>query len=241
MGCSRSRASSRPTRAAAALLLALLAWAPAQAAVLVLGASGPGVAARYRPGAMVEAGTITLVAGEWISVLADGRVQRLSGPTSLRTAAAKPAERKMLESVASGLRRAQARQVEFGVVRGGSVDQRAADPWMIDISRNDTVCVRNGVQPVLWRADANATLRMSLEDRESGARRFFTWRSGEASAVWPEALAVRTGEFLISDSLGASRQLRVVVVPEALQGGELLAELAEQECLTQLQGLASGG
>lgn len=223
------------------LALALLASAPAQAAVLVLSASGPGVAARYKPGAMVEAGSITLAAGEWLSVLVNGRVQRLNGPTSLRATAVQPAERKIMESISSGLRRAQARQVELGVVRGGSGDQRAADPWMIDVSRNDTVCVRSGTRPVLWRADASATLRMSLEDRESGARRFFTWRAGEASAIWPEALAVRTGEFLISDSLSASRQLRVVVVAETLQESALLAELAEQECLTQLQGLASGG
>jgi hypothetical protein len=225
----------------AALGLAVMAASAADAAVLVLGASGPGVAARYKPGAMVEAGSISLGAGEWLQVLVDGRAQRLNGPSSLKVAPPKPAERKMLETIASGLQRAQTRRIEFGAVRGGTGDERPGDPWMIDVSRNDTVCVQAGSQPVLWRADASATLRISIEDRESGTRRFFTWREGAATAAWPAELEVRTGDFLVSDSLGVSRQLRVIVAPEALKDAALLAELATQGCLTQLQGLASGG
>ena len=190
---------------------------------------------------MVEAGNISLGAGEWLQVLVDGRAQRLNGPSSLKAAPAKPAERKMLETIASGLQRAQARRIEFGVVRGGAGDEHPGDPWMIDVSHNDTVCIQAGTIPVLWRADASATLRISIEDRESGARRFFTWREGAVTAAWPAELDARTGDFLVSDSLGASRQLHMVVVPAALKDGALLAELAAQGCLTQLQGFASGG
>lgn len=234
------RANSRWSAAAAALLIALQTPVTAQAAVLVLSASGPGVAVRYKPGAMVEAGTIMLAPGEWLQVLAEGRAQRLSGPTSLRAAAAKPAERKMLDAIASGLQRAQMRRVELGVVRGGVGDEHPADPWMIDVGRNDIVCVQSGSRPILWRADASATVRMSLEDQGSGARRFFNWRVGATSTAWPEELEVRTGDFLITDSLGASRQLHLIVVSEALKEGPLLAELADQGCLSQLAGFASG-
>lgn len=224
-------ASSFRTGCAIVLALGLLTpGAPARAAILVLGASDPAVAARYHPGALIETGAVTLAAGEWLQVLFDGKSRRLTGPTGAKAAAAKPAERRILE----GLQKAQARRIEFGAVRGGEGSERPASPWLVDVGRSETVCVEAGSKPQLWRADASATLRASLEAGASGERRFFAWPAATPVVAWPAEIPVKEGRYLFYDGLGAPRQLEVKVVAKGLKDADLLAVLADRECLAQL-------
>lgn len=214
-------------------MIAVLATAsPVAAGIVVLRTSGEAVSARYRPGAVLSAGQIRLNTGEWVVVVLDGSIRRLEGPIVSSISPAKAAEDSLLAKVADAFHRVDARRLEFGAVRGGGAAS-PDEPEVLSVEQNATVCAPADRDPVLWRADAVAEMRASLEDLGTGERRFFTWPAGESRMNWPRELPLHDGAFLFRDATSRARTLQVRILPKA-KGLELLAALADRDCLDQL-------
>jgi hypothetical protein len=226
----------------AAALLALGGLATrADAGVLILSASAPEVTARYRSGAIVDAGAIQLNPGEWLQVIVDGKTRRLSGPTSVQVKPSSALDTAVLQRISAAMDRNTSRHVEFGAVRGAREvgSARPDDPWSIDISRSSVVCVTDPAKVMLWRPDPAGAMHASLEDLTNNERRYFDWPAGAAAASWPSELALRGGAYIFRDANGASKHIQIAVIDRNLKDAALLAGLAENDCWSQFGELAN--
>lgn len=177
--------NSKLVAGAAALALALPAVAEA---AIVVASSGPS-AATYPVGKKLDnAGTITLRAGDTLTVL-DGkgtRVLRGAGTFPVAAAAGTPAKGATF-AVLTMQRSAQ--RVRTGAVRTGVGGDAPASPnlWFIDVSKPGKRCLVAG-QPVrLWRLDTAAAATYSLAPAAGGTAVPVTFAAGSGVAPWDAA------------------------------------------------------
>jgi hypothetical protein len=204
--------------------------------VLVLAGSPESVEARFPPGEFVEGRQLRLAAGEWVQVMADGKVRRLTGPGAWTFSAGQPVERTALEPVAAALKRT----MSLGAVRGVIIRQSVpADVWAIDTSRDDTVCIEDAPHAVLWRPVSVGALRASIEDASNGEHGDFDWPAGKQTVAWPtDLIALKSGEYRIASGPHL-RRIRMVMLGSTSNDLDLWRALAQGGCDTQLERLSA--
>jgi hypothetical protein len=126
----------------------------------------------------------------------------------------------------------------LGSIRAG--EATAPDnPWLIDSSRPGDQCAPAADQVVLWRPQAETRERLSIRDG-AGARARTTWRRGEETVAWPEALPPESGgDYKIRLSgTTATRDVTLHVLPDDIDDDIRRAVwLAEQGCREQARRL----
>lgn len=169
---------------AGAALLALALPSAAEAAIVVA-SSGPSASAYPVGRKLDDAGTITLRAGDTITVL-DGkgtRVLRGAGTFPVAAGAGTPAKGATF-AVLTMQRSAQ--RVRTGAVRTGVGGDAPASPnlWFIDVTKPGRRCLVAG-QPVrLWRLDTAGAATYTLAPVSGGAAVPVTFAPGSGVAPW---------------------------------------------------------
>ena len=224
-------------RAGLALLgLALLAPCASQAADLIV-AEARGVA--LKPGQTIDdTKPLMLKEGQHVTLIApNGATFKLNGPYNKAPAADQAGAVPIGTRLAALVTQNQARIGEVGTTRGNA-PYKLPDPWLFDISRNGTVCLRDGQQPVFWRPDTAklATLTVMPGDR--------SWK---AEARWPagtDRITVETkvpihGDATYLVSLDNSQSaLTVSALPPVLANDSMRAAwMAEKGCDAQAEAL----
>jgi len=228
--------------AAGAAALALAIPAAAEAAIVVA-SSGPS-AATYPVGRKLDdAGTITLRAGDTLTVL-DGkgtRVLRGAGTFPVAAAAGTPAKSATF-AVLTMQRSAQ--RVRTGAVRTGVGAEAPASPnlWFIDVAKPGKRCLVAG-QPVrLWRLDTRAAATYTLAPAAGGAGAAVTFAAGSGVAPWNNVAIPVTdgGRYVVSAGGKPVGTVETALLPAQPRDAEAMAAaLIGKGCTAQVELLAA--
>lgn len=189
--------------------VALASGGIALASTLVVRSNGPS-AGSYPPGKALAAGTtITLKAGDTVTVLDASGTRVLKGPGAIPVSGSKTASANGISALIADN---GARQSRTGATRGavGGGTPHASNVWIVDASRSGTICLLDPQTVSLWRpADGDAgTLKLTrLADGKSANIDF---RAGQAVRTWPVAeVPVTEGASYRLEGLGMAKPVTV--------------------------------
>ena len=236
--------------AALALMLGAAAVAPvALAQAIVVRSTGPS-AATYPKGKQLAAGaSVTLKAGDVVTVLdkAGSRVLRGAGSFAMDSRVLR--DRGIIPLLSRSLKSPQA--IRAGAVRGGSASPAAQSPlpssiWIADIDKGGKVCVPTGSELYLWRATNGERRFTWLGEADGGGTVRLFWPPRTSAIAWPiSTLPLIAGRSYRSNDDGVADKwvdLQVVpLAPEAIpQDADALAALLfENGCGVQFELLAN--
>lgn len=241
-------ATRRATPKAAGLVTALVAalafgGAGMAGAGIVVASSGPS-AATYPVGRKLDdAGTVTLRAGDTLTVLDAKGTRVLRGAGTFPVAARTGTPAKSATFAVLTMQRS-AQRVRTGAVRTGVSGDAPASPnlWFIDVARPGRRCLVQG-QPVrLWRLDTAAPASYGLTPAAGGASLAIGFAAGAGVAAWDGAkLPVRDGgRYALSLGGKPVGTIETVLLPEQPRDAEAMAaELIAHGCSAQVDLLAA--
>lgn len=215
----------------------------AASAAIVVAASGPSAGAYPVGRKLDDAGSVTLRAGDTLTVLdkRGTRVLKGAGTFPVAARAGTPA-RSSTFAVLTMQRSAQ--RVRTGAVRAGTDGTPPASPnlWYVDVSRGGRHCLVSG-QPVrFWRLDATKAATYSATFALTGGRVALSFAAGATLAPWdatryPLADGTRLG---LSADGRSPVSIDVAMLPRQPADAEAMAAaLIEKGCTGQLELLAS--
>lgn len=235
--------AKKSTVLGAIALAGVLFVAPGVAnAGVVVKSSGPS-AAQYPVGTKLDdAATITLQAGDTLTILTSGGTRVLRGEGSFRVGARVRASQSRFAALT---RKRAASRVRTGAVRAGDDDAPLTSPnlWYVDVSRSATMCLYDLDTVRMWRPGTEGEATYEVADTNSPAHIRVSFADGEMiSALDRDRMPVSEGgTYRISSSEGGEAVTVTFVSLEGeFEAPDALAEgLIANGCMQQLDLLAS--
>lgn len=233
--------------AGAAAMAGLMLAGAACAQSVVVRSTGPS-AATYPQGKKLAANsTVTLRAGDLVTVLDKSGTRVLSGPGTFTLNGAVNRDASGGTALAAMMARGGAARTRTGAVRGALSAPVPAAPtgpenvWYIDVSKGGTYCVADTATLVMWRPARTdeGTGKLLSQD---GSSTDVTWRAGSALKVWPSAsVPVVDGQtYTFSNAVGAPVKIRTMLLTAVPSDEiEVAAAMAGKGCTAQLDLLAN--
>jgi hypothetical protein len=217
---------------------ALLGMQAVVAETIVVRSNGPS-AKSYPPGKSIADNlSVTLKAGDSLTIL-DGRGTRvLKGPGKFSTTASSGAAAG--SAIGQLLRNTGTRQARTGAVRGIGAPRTARSPnlWYVDIAKSGTFCLADASTLSLWRPTLDQAATLSITRTSDGKSAPVEFRQGQSVSAWPTAtLPVTAGaEFRVSGGgMATPTTLKIAALgpnPQGLEG--TASALISNGCTAQL-------
>lgn len=215
--------------------IGLFATTPATAGVVVK-SSGPSAAAYPVGSKLDDATSITLKAGDSVTVLTDSGTRVITGPGTHRVGARGRSKRTtfaMLTRQTSGAR------VRTGAVRGGPAGSTSnPNLWNVDTTRAGKVCLPEGDSITFWRPAVDGEETWVLGSAVSDFHVHVMFEDGDSTASLSseELPLTRSRSYeLTGPGGGAKQRVEFVTLSPAPDNAEDLAvALAERGCSSQL-------
>ena len=226
--------------AGTAALMTLAAPAAALAETIVVRASGPS-AGDFKPGRkLADNVTITLKAGDVLTLL-DGRGTRtLRGPGSFGSTSGASAGSDTRTSLATLLESKRVMRARTGAVRGSAGPEgpvRSPNLWYVDISQNSAACVPDPANVRIWRPSIAEAADVAITPVAGGRAQTVHFDMGQAVAWWPESLPVEEGSGYSLSWAGLTTPvtIRFAIMAPGSEGLETMASaLISKQCNAQL-------
>lgn len=224
-------------RAAAAMLAGTVMWAGAAQAGVVVKASGPS-ASQYPVGKKLDdAASVTLKAGDSITVLTANGTKVITGPGQFTVGVRGESKR---STFAVLTRQAANTRVRTGAVRSGTSSAAPMNPslWNMDVTKPGKFCLANASQVTFWRPVTAGERTYVLGSGKSDYLVQVKFDDGAAQASLAAdklPLDANRSYRLSNEAGGAPQPVEFVVldaVPDSADG--LAAVLAEKGCNAQL-------
>ncbi|KPP92185.1 hypothetical protein [Erythrobacter sp. HL-111] len=230
-----TRRPSRSRFTLAALAGAALVLPAAAMAGVVVKSSGPS-AGTLKVGTKVEDGsTISLKAGDNVTVLTSRGTQVLKGAGTF-TIGAKPKEPRM--RFANFTRQGAAGRVRTGAVRTGDAGEpERPNMWYVDLTEAGTTCLYDFTTVRLWRPDTAAPATYTMVEPEKADAVEIHFETGESERVLnSERLLLAEGRTYAvrAASEGEPVTMRFALVGEYETPEELAEMLLAKGCEAQL-------
>jgi len=228
---------------AIALAGAALALPAAAMAGVVVKSTGPS-ATRYPVGSKVDDnGTITLKAGDVVTVLTANGTRVIKGAGTFRIG---DRPQVAADRFASLTRKRAATRVRTGAVRGEPAEGNPTNPslWYVDVTRSGTMCLYDLGTVRLWRPGTqDGTMTYRMFNRENGAAVDVTFDEAvTVAALDPARLPIAEGApYIITGPDNAtSAQISFVLLDGEFEAPDALGEaLIAKGCTVQLEALAA--
>jgi hypothetical protein len=227
---------------ALALAGAALALPAAGHAGVVVKSTGPS-ATRYPVGSKIDDNaTITLKAGDVITVLTANGTRVIKGAGTFRVG---DRPQVAADRFASLTRKRAATRVRTGAVRG-EPEGNPTNPslWYVDVTRSGTVCLYDLATVRLWRPGAPDTITYRMFNRENGTSVDVTFdETVTVAALDPARLPIVEGApyTITGPDNATSAQVSFVLLQGDFEAPDTLGEaLIAKGCTVQLDLLASG-
>ncbi len=226
-----------------ALVGAAMTIPAAASAGVVVKSTGPS-SGTYPVGQQVDdSSTITLRAGDKITVLTDGGTRVLQGPGTFRVGAGATRTRTQFSNLTRRGNRGRART---GAVRGTAVSSGNPNLWFVNVAASGPVCLYDLEAVRLWRPVAEGAQTYQITDQASETTLDVNFVETESlRALDPEGLTLVDGNSYTvtapAGEDGATTSVEMTFVKlteEDLSPGELAQTLIENGCMTQLGQLA---
>lgn len=229
-----------------ALVGASLSVSGAAAAGVVVKSAGPS-AGTYPVGKKVaDASTITLRAGDRITVLTNGGTKVMQGPGTFRVGEGATRTRARFARLT---RQGASNRARTGAVRGtGKGSPTMPNLWLVNVAASGTTCLYNLENVRLWRPAAAEGQTYTIAQKESDMSLDVNFVEKESSRTLdPEGLKLTNGmTYTITGpamaeaggaqaASNAAVDVKIVALTETYRQPDLLAAaLAENGCLGQL-------
>ncbi|MGA9795880.1 MAG: hypothetical protein WBQ17_10145 [Rhizomicrobium sp.] len=218
-------------------LLAGFACSAANAAQLVVvEARGIGL----RPGTLLDPGkTLVLKPGQHVTLISDsGATLSLDGPYNKAPAIAQ-GQGVTLAATLKGLATEQnARLTEVGTTRGATPAPPLPQAWVIDATRNGSVCLLEGHAPVFWRPLDTKTSDLVIMPADRSWKAQANWPAGMDQIAPPQLVAVHGDAAYFVSLGGVESAISVNTVPAALANDDMRAAwMARKGCDRQAEAL----
>ncbi len=218
-------------------MLAAFACGAADAAQLVV-VEARGIA--LNPGTVIDPSKpLVLKQGQHVTLISDsGATLNLDGPYN-KPPALGAGQGVTLAATLKGLATEQnARLSEVGTTRGATPAPPLPAAWVIDASRNGSVCLQEGETPVFWRPLTKDTAAVVIMPADRSWRAEANWPAGVDRISPPEFVAVH-GDAAYFISLGdVESAITVNTVPAALTNDDMRAAwMAHEGCDRQAEAL----
>lgn len=235
--------------AAGALLVVSNAGAHAQS--IVVRSTGPSAPSHPKGQRLPQGATVTLRAGDVVTILDKVGTRVLRGPGTFRLDAAVVRDNGLAVRLSRSLGDPAALRTTLraGAVRGMGGSAAAASPdtiWLADVDAGGNVCVPKGSAAYLWRGNATGTRGGSLGTPNGGVKVSVQWPAQTSSVVWPgRALPLADGSIYRFIADGPSTKVvefKIVTIDPAIipaDAAGLGMLLLDRGCTTQFDRLAS--
>jgi hypothetical protein len=225
---------------AVAMAGAALALPVAALAGVVVKSTGPS-AATYRVGTKLDDNaTITLKAGDVVTVLTDKGTRVIKGAGTFRVG---DRPQVAADRFASLTRKRAATRVRTGAVRGDA-DETATNPslWYVDVTRSGTICLYDLATVRLWRPGNEGTSTYTIADQAGTTAQVSFDDTVTVAALDPARLPITEGgRYTITAPDGsAAAAVTFVLLAEDYAAPDALAEaLIAKGCTVQVEALAA--
>ncbi|WP_298303759.1 hypothetical protein [uncultured Erythrobacter sp.] len=223
-----------------ALAGAVMSVPGAAAAGVVVKSAGPS-AGTYPVGTKVaDASTITLRAGDKITVLTNGGTKVLQGPGTFRVGEGATRTRARFARLT---RQGASNRARTGAVRGtGKGSPTMPNLWLVNVAASGTTCLYDLENVRLWRPSAGEGETYTIAPQGSETALDVNFVETESMrALDPEGLKLTDGGTYtitapaVEEAPGAAVNVRIVAMSETYRQPDLLAAaLAEKGCMGQL-------
>ena len=218
-------------------MLAVLACGAVNAAQLIV-VEARGIA--LKPGTPVDSTKpLILKQGQHVTLISDsGATLSLDGPYD-KPPAVGGGQGVTLAATLKGLATEQnARLSEVGTTRGATPAPPLPDAWVIDATRNGSVCLREGEAAVFWRPLASQSANLVIMPADRSWRAESSWTAGANRISPPTQVAVHGDAAYFVSLGGVESAINVSTVPAALTNDEMRAAwMARKGCDRQAEAL----
>lgn len=230
---------------------ALLLANGAQAQSIVVRSTGPSAPGHPKGQRLSQGATVTLRAGDIVTILDQVGTRVLRGPGSFRVDGTVVRDNGLAVRLSRSLGDPAALRATLraGAVRGvGSTAATTAPDtiWLADVDAGGNVCVPKGSAVYLWRDSAAGTRGGTLGSVDGGAKVSVQWSSQISGVVWPmRALPLDDGmtfRFRADTASAKSIEFRIVTLDPATipaNAAGLGVLLFDKGCTAQFDRLAS--
>ena len=245
----RSNQTALALASASVLLLTCGGIAPAQGQAIVVHATGPSAWSFPVGKRLPAAATITLRAGDIITVLDKVSTRILSGSGTFRLDSAIVRDNGVISQLSRALKNSAI--LRTGAVRGIAPADVVQDPvlttiWLADIDEGGKVCVPKNSNLYLWRRDSSTRRSERLGKAVGGGVVQLQWPMGSAVVVWPtNTVPMQGGHFYrLTDvtKLPKSVDIELVALNSAVLPKDAVglgALLFDNGCQAQFDALAA--
>jgi hypothetical protein len=194
----------------------------------------------WHAGGTIDTGTqISLHQGQHLELISEnGTTIELDGPYQGKPSSKKGDGVSLLSSLGALFTEHGARTNESGTTRAQAF-HILPEPWLIDVTRAGSACVRDTAPPVFWRPDtkSEATLVVMPDDRSWKATEH--WSSGQDRLVVETEVPMRPGTIYFVSLNGAEVAIKLTGVPGSLTNDDMRAAwMADKRCQAQAMALA---
>jgi hypothetical protein len=193
-------------------------------------------AGSYKPGMSVSStAMVALKEGERVTMIApDGRSVTLRGPYNGVVMKAGTAVQNPKAALAALISTRNDRAKSVGAVRAGANAAKLPDPWLVDISRPGTRCVREGDRPVWWRPDASTAETFSVFPIDRSWRADFQWPAGVDRMTAPALSKLQGASTFVIRVEGQENAISIQVIPKDVVDPLVLSSwMLERTCIQQ--------
>jgi hypothetical protein len=216
------------------LTAALMAGSACAANLIVVEARGIAL----KPGATVDASKpLVLKQGQHVTLISEaGATLQFDGPYDQPPSAGGQG-RSIAATLAALGTEHSARTGEAGVTRGTG-PATLPDPWLLDVSRNGNVCLRENAQPVFWRPDSNGSADLVVMPDDRSWKSEGVWPAGTTRLTVTTDVPMHGGATYVVDFNGSEYALAVNMVPASLPNDSVRAAwMAQKGCEAQAEAL----
>ncbi len=221
---------------------AVLAAPVAAMAGVVVKSTGPS-SSKYPVGAKVDDNaTITLKAGDSVTVLTSKGTKVMKGAGSFKVGDKPKATRARFAALT---RTRNANRVRTGAVRGTGAASKPTNPnlWYVDVTQSGTICLTDTTEVRLWRPSTEGIATYNVADGNSGASVDVTFDESESVApLDPAILSITTGTpYSVTGPGQGEAQVTITFAKldqEYTQADQLAEALVAAGCMTQINQMA---
>ncbi len=200
---------------------------------------------QLNPGQVIDGSeSLSLAAGVQVTLVGeDGTLTKLKGPFSGAPAGGKAAEgdKKVVAALSRLFASSAPGTSSLGAFRGygsttGGAGLNPPDVWAVNVYRSESLCIPEGITPMLWRPDPGRVLSLIVLHLSTGTEDSVGFPASVQDTSWPKQVPLLDGrEYSLRDGGNMwERKLVLKTIPKDLPTeAHGIAWMADSGCLRQ--------
>jgi hypothetical protein len=175
---------------------------------------------------------VTLIAG-------NGATLKLRGPYDQPPASEVKGNAGLSDTLKTLIVQQDTRTSDVGVVRGTQI-AKLPEPWLLDVTRAGSVCIRDDERVVVWRSAAGAAATFSIWPLDRSWKMTASWPAGVDRLVLPDTFPRLIRSTYLVELDGAKNAVTINGIPKSVESNPMKAAwMIEKGCLAQAAALIS--